>query len=858
VQGTEVTATVAISVADGVQTEADVALDSLPPQLTIVSPTPGSLIDPRSPLAVTVNASDMGGVATISFTSTGSVVRAETRGGPAASTRTEVFTVPFEAPLPIGGSITLTVLATDTVGHQTTTSLTLTIRDVVPPLVTLVAPADGASGVEPGAAIVVQFSEPIDGASVTASSVHVTTGQTVVPVSFAFSADNRTVTLTPAQALASNATHTVTFDSSVADPAGNGLAAPFVSTFTTRPADVVSPRVLTVEPAPSAVDVPIGVFIQIAFTEPLDPLTVNAASVRVSSGGTALTGTLALLNGNSVVRFSPVQPLPLSSVKLADASGNPLTQPLTFTFLTASFGITRPAQAEDVVENRPVTLEAQGSASLGIATIVFEVNGQALPAVAGPPFSTLFAVPAAATTPTLSIVAIGRNSAGVEVARDQVTAHVVAGLRVSPTLLGVPRGGSARVRLGLSSPVGVDLPITLSAADPSVLAVPAQPVVLPAGQIETVVALGGTAVGNTTVTASSTRGDGSIVVSVSEPVPTTVRTEAGIVGLRVLPIALVGRVFESAVGRRTVSLQLLSEPVTSQVNVAVSSSNSAVARVDDPVTIAAGQMSASVTIVTGAAGTATLTFRVGNEIRQVEIIVGQPPAGTLGPILSPVVGVGVLPPQLLGRLLAPVAGQATVTVLLTSEPVTATTAVIITTSNAAVASVEEAVVVLAGQRSAAVTIRTGVAGTATLTFRTGGEVRQLTIVVGQPAAGEIPLTVAMPVGVLVRAIPLGGLLFSGRTLQRTIVLPMLETPLSTSTTVSIISSDPNVATVMETVTIPAGALSATFTVATGVDGVATLRLSAGGVQRDLTVVVGTPPASMLPTIVAPVVRVIKQ
>ena len=71
----------------------------------------------------------------------------------------------------------------------------------------------------------------------------------------------------------------------------------------------------------------------------------------------------------------------------------------------------------------------------------FEVNGQALPAVAGPPFTALFDVPSAATTPTLTIVAIGRNAAGAEVARDEVTVNVVVGLKVRPTLLGIPRAG---------------------------------------------------------------------------------------------------------------------------------------------------------------------------------------------------------------------------------------------------------------------------------------------------------------------------------------------------------------------------------------------------------------------------------
>ena len=162
--------------------------------------------------------------------------------------------------------------------------------------------------------------------------------------------------------------------------------------------------------------------------------------------------------------------------------------------------------------------------------------------------------------------------------------------------------------------------------------------------------------------------------------------------------------------------------------------------------------------------------------------------------------------------------------MLTSEPVGAATPVTVTTSDAAVASLEGAVVIPAGQRSASITVRTGVAGTATLTFRVDGEVRQFTVIVGQPSATDIPLTFAKPVGARLFPVPMEGLLFAGRTMQRTIVIPLLESAQTGTTTVTISSSDPNVASVLDTVTIPAESLSATLTVATGVDGVATLRL----------------------------------
>ena len=82
-----------------------------------------------------------------------------------------------------------------------------------------------------------------------------------------------------------------------------------------------------------------------------------------------------------------------------------------------------------------------------MASVVFTVNGQALPAVTGPSFSRIFNVGPASTTPTLTIAASARDSNNVEVAHDQRTVNVVVGLSVTPTLSGVPLGGTRTLTL---------------------------------------------------------------------------------------------------------------------------------------------------------------------------------------------------------------------------------------------------------------------------------------------------------------------------------------------------------------------------------------------------------------------------
>ena len=209
--------------------------DAIAPVVRIVSPTAGAQIDPRQPLTITVEATDAAGVGQISFTAGGAATASESRSiAPLVTTRTETFTVTFGTPLPTGGTLNLNASARDAAGNTgTATGVTVQVRDVVAPTVASVQPESAATGVSPTASVTVTFSEPMNRAALTTSSVRLTAGATVVPVALAVSADDRSVTLTPTTPLAVNTLHTVTVDATASDPAGNALAAAFTSTFRT-------------------------------------------------------------------------------------------------------------------------------------------------------------------------------------------------------------------------------------------------------------------------------------------------------------------------------------------------------------------------------------------------------------------------------------------------------------------------------------------------------------------------------------------------------------------------------------------------------------------------------------------------
>src|SRR5439155_954305 len=259
-----------------------------------------------------------------------------------------------------------------------------------------------------------------------------------------------------------------------------------------------------------------------------------------------------------------------------------------------------------------------------------------------------------------------------------------------------------------------------------------------------------------------------------------------------------------ASGQQTATVPLLPTPASVDTPVTVTSTDPAVATVLGTVVVRAGSQTATLTVTTGTAGTALLTLRAGTEVRGLTVIVGTPPAGSVPPIVAPPVEVTVLRPRSLGEFITPTSGQQTMTVPLLPTPATVDTPVTVTSTDPAVAIVVGAVVVRAGSQTATLTITAGAAGTALLTFQAGTEVRALTVIVGTPPAGSVPLIVASPVAVVVLSAPSAGQLIVPGTGQQTLTVPLLPTPATVDTPVTVRSSDPTIARVVGAVVIPAG------------------------------------------------------
>jgi hypothetical protein len=119
-------------------------------------------------------------------------------------------------------------------------SFTTVVTDTTPPTISAAVPASGATGVSTASNVVVSFSEAMDPASITSSTIELRNSATsaLVGASVSYAAATQSATLAPSAALAAGTSYTVTVrggstEPRVKDSAGNALAASSSWSFTT-------------------------------------------------------------------------------------------------------------------------------------------------------------------------------------------------------------------------------------------------------------------------------------------------------------------------------------------------------------------------------------------------------------------------------------------------------------------------------------------------------------------------------------------------------------------------------------------------------------------------------------------------
>jgi hypothetical protein len=261
-----------------------------------------------------------------------------------------------------------------------------------------------------------------------------------------------------------------------------------------------------------------------------------------------------------------------------------------------------------------------------------------------------------------------------------------------------------------------------------------------------------------TLRAGSTVREVTVIVGTPAPNVTPISL-APAVGISSPGVPFVGTAFAPLGRTASLGVAVLTAPAATDTVITVTSSNSAIAAVtNSTVTVAAGSRVALIDIVTGVAGTATLTLAFNGEYREFAVQVGQSPVPSFTPVAqSSAIGVSVVPGAGGQRLFAPAGAPLapTVSVQLLTTPRGVSVPVTITSSNPAVAgfgpSGSATVAIDAGSLVVPVPfVTSGEQGAAVLIFEFDGQRRELLLVVGDPSPSAIPAVVAPVVGVRVQ------------------------------------------------------------------------------------------------------------
>jgi large repetitive protein len=200
--------------------------------------------------------------------------------------------------------------------------------------------------------VVLQFNDQLD--PITAQTgFSMTTGGTAVTGTFSYSANDETVTFTPASPLAASTTYTVSYSAQIADTVGNPLTNPGSFSFTTGTSAVTTgPSVTVADPANGTYNVGLNVTPHITFSEPVNELSVaNVLALFYQDyyqGYATIPGTVTVAANRLSATFTPSAALqPNTQYQLylcgyTDIAGN-VGSCFSTTFWTGTSADTTPA-----------------------------------------------------------------------------------------------------------------------------------------------------------------------------------------------------------------------------------------------------------------------------------------------------------------------------------------------------------------------------------------------------------------------------------------------------------------------------------------------------------------------------------
>lgn len=177
-----------------------------------------------------------------------------------------------------------------------------------------IAVENGVADFEPDGILSVEFTGPMDEASITDQTFQVNDSSgNPVEGEITYNPDNYTASFTPSVPYEYNETYTIILTNGLQDAQGNHPSESITSSFTIK-ADNDPPAIETVSPAEDAI-ADKATDITVVFNEPVVPASVTLDSFSVTlSDGTVVDGEFAFSDGNRSVSLSPTNDLASETV----------------------------------------------------------------------------------------------------------------------------------------------------------------------------------------------------------------------------------------------------------------------------------------------------------------------------------------------------------------------------------------------------------------------------------------------------------------------------------------------------------------------------------------------------------------
>ena len=244
------------------------------------------------------------------------------------------------------------------------------------PVVIATDPLNNAIGVPLNKTVTATFNMPMNPLTINATTFTLMQGSTPVAGTVTYSNGN-TAYFTPTLPLTVNAVYTATITTGAKNTIGTALASNYVWTFTTG--SLTAPTVISTDPVNNATGVVLNKVISAIFSEPMNPLTLNATTFTLMQGATVISG--AVTYSGSTAFFTPTIALLPNLVYTAtittgarNVAGTPLANNYVWTFTTGTFVAPMVISTDPVNNATDVALNKTVTATFNMAMDPLTIN----------------------------------------------------------------------------------------------------------------------------------------------------------------------------------------------------------------------------------------------------------------------------------------------------------------------------------------------------------------------------------------------------------------------------------------------------------------------------------------------------